>query len=1031
MAEALYRKYRPQTFEDVVGQTHIERTLKNAIESDKVSHAYLFCGPRGTGKTTTARLLAKALLCEHGPTPSPDGTCEQCLAIAEGNHPDVNELDAASRTGVENVREEIIGRVQYAPTRGRYKIYIIDEVHMLSTAAFNALLKTLEEPPSHVVFVLCTTDPQKVPETIHSRCQRFDFHRLSNDEIVSRLGAVCMAEGVEFEGDALDLAAHRAQGGMRDALTTLEQLIAFGGGKVTLEVAQSVLGSIDATDISTVVNGIVKRDAAACFTWLSEYVETGADLARFARDLAAYIRDLYVLCLTDGALAVDAPQASRASMAAEAQAFGADRLSYVLRVLGDLNNELRTSTNPRLSFEIALTRMVRPESDLTLEALAARIAALEQLVASGSLPSSAATSVEALRPRESAGNPSVRPSAGSASPIRNQESISDASHPFVEDGSNPMTMRVSSTSASSGPARREISQPQTTPQMQASVPPVSGGFRSPEQRPAPSQPSSAVVPPATVMHAAAAMDRAAAFRAKLEERRAANAAARQAGATASRPPAFSGGAYATSSAAVSAPESALRADARGGDVSMPHFDEARDASSAALSREGSDASAAALSQDAPISSGEASADVRAKLSDPSALQRCWKAAIADLKRQRAAYGALLLSARASVSPDGAKLLIEFSQENTFAFSAAQKPDFAQAASSALQAAFGGFVPFEVIQAASAFAPRAAGGRGFGQGGQAPASSAPTSFGGAPSYEDDDWVPYTDADVASYADDEVPYDDADAFSYGEQEVPEEGVALAESPAPAYRAPWDAVDSLDSSQEAPQKEPASPTFSASFGSAESMDAAFEVPSGSDGRIVLGVAGPEPVDPYIVGKKLGFDSMPQPKKRHKGMIDPKGWPERGVDVSQSNMPALSQEPAGSQVVCAGGSSSQNATDAAYSRGIAENADAGAEASDQDGAAERDATGTAFSSPREAGAAASPMGTGAESADTVAAASFGAVPARPNPFASRPMPAGIGAQKPDEQTFSASGLSHGNEMDVADIFGSFGVSFDSVQEE
>ena len=1026
MAEALYRKYRPQTFEDVVGQTHIERTLKNAIESDKVSHAYLFCGPRGTGKTTTARLLAKALLCEHGPTPSPDGTCEQCLAIAEGNHPDVNELDAASRTGVENVREEIIGRVQYAPTRGRYKIYIIDEVHMLSTAAFNALLKTLEEPPSHVVFVLCTTDPQKVPETIHSRCQRFDFHRLSNDEIVSRLGAVCMAEGVEFEGDALDLAAHRAQGGMRDALTTLEQLIAFGGGKVTLEVAQSVLGSIDATDISTVVNGIVKRDAAMCFTWLSEYVETGADLARFARDLAAYIRDLYVLCLTDGALAVDAPQASRASMAAEAQAFGADRLSYVLRVLGDLNNELRTSTNPRLSFEIALTRMVRPESDLTLEALAARIAALEQLVASGSLSSSAATSVEASRPHESAGSLSVRSSAGSASPIRDQKSISDASRPFEEEGPNPMMMRASSASASSGPARREISQPQTTPQMQASVPPVSGGFRSPEQRPVPSQASPAVVPPATVMHAAAAMDRAAAFRAKLEERRAANAAARQAGATASRPPAFSEGAYAASSTAVSAPEFALRADARGGDVSMPHFDGARDASSAALSREGSDASAAALSQNAPISSGEASADVRAKLSDPSALQRCWKAAIADLKRQRAAYGALLLSARASVSPDGAKLLIEFSQENTFAFSAAQKPDFAQAASAALQAAFGGFVPFEVIQAASAFAPRAAGGQGFGQGGQAPASSAPTSFGGAPSYEDDDRVPYTDADVASYADDVVPYDDADAFSYGEQEAPEEGVALAESPAPAYRAPWDAADSLDASQEVPQKEPASPASSASFGSAE-----FGAPSGSDGRVVLGVAGPEPVDPYIVGKKLGFDSMPQPKKRHKGMIDPKGWPERGVDASQSNTPALSQEPAGSQVVCAGGSSSQNATDAAYSRGVAENADAGAEASGQDGAAERDAAGTAFSSPREAGAAASPMGAGAESADTVAVASFGAVPARPNPFASRPMPAGIGAQKPDEQVFSASGLSHGNEMDVADIFGSFGVSFDSVQEE
>ena len=233
MAEALYRKYRPQTFDDVVGQTHIERTIKNAIEADRVSHAYLFCGPRGTGKTTTARLLAKALLCEHGPTPCPDGTCQQCLDIAEGIHPDVNELDAASRTGVENVREEIINRVQFAPTRGRYKVYIIDEVHMLSNAAFNALLKTLEEPPSHIIFILCTTDPQKIPETILSRCQRFDFHRLSHEEIVSRLGAVCMAEGLEFEGEALDLIAHQAQGGMRDALTTLEQLAAFGGGSIT------------------------------------------------------------------------------------------------------------------------------------------------------------------------------------------------------------------------------------------------------------------------------------------------------------------------------------------------------------------------------------------------------------------------------------------------------------------------------------------------------------------------------------------------------------------------------------------------------------------------------------------------------------------------------------------------------------------------------------------------------------------------------------------------------------------------------
>ena len=234
MAEALYRKYRPQVFADVVGQEPIERTLRNALEQNKISHAYLFCGPRGTGKTTTARLLAKALLCEKGPTPEPDGTCEECRMIADGTHPDVYELDAASRTGVENMREEVIGRVQFAPTRGRTKVYIIDEVHMLSLATFNALLKTLEEPPDHVVFILCTTDPQKVPETVHSRCQRFDFRRIAPESMVARLGAVCVSEGVEFEGEALDLIAHRADGGLRNALTSLEQIIAFEGGSVTL-----------------------------------------------------------------------------------------------------------------------------------------------------------------------------------------------------------------------------------------------------------------------------------------------------------------------------------------------------------------------------------------------------------------------------------------------------------------------------------------------------------------------------------------------------------------------------------------------------------------------------------------------------------------------------------------------------------------------------------------------------------------------------------------------------------------------------
>lgn len=377
MAEALYRKYRPQIFEDVVGQEHIEHTIKNAIEQDKVSHAYLFTGPRGTGKTTTARLLAKALLCECGPTPEPDGTCDDCVMIANGEHPDVYELDAASRTGVENVREEIIGRVQFAPTRGRYKIYIIDEVHMLSTAAFNALLKTLEEPPSHVVFILATTDPQKVPETIHSRCQRFDFRRISAESIVSRLGAICVSEDVEFEGEALDLIAHRAEGGMRNALTSLEQLIAFGEGKVTMEVAERLLGSIDTNDLAEIVRAIGTRDVASCFRWTAEYVETGADLAQFVRDLAEHMRNMYVLSLAGADVALEVSETVRRELASELPLFGPDRLARLLGVLGDLSAELKTSTNPRLSFEIALTRMVRPDSDLTLEALAERIEALE------------------------------------------------------------------------------------------------------------------------------------------------------------------------------------------------------------------------------------------------------------------------------------------------------------------------------------------------------------------------------------------------------------------------------------------------------------------------------------------------------------------------------------------------------------------------------------------------------------------------------------------------------------------------------
>ena len=440
MAEALYRKYRPQIFEDVVGQEHIERTIKNAIAQDKVSHAYLFTGPRGTGKTTTARLLAKALLCEKGPTDTPDGTCDDCEMIAAGEHPDVYELDAASRTGVENVREEIIGRVQFAPTRGRYKVYIIDEVHMLSTAAFNALLKTLEEPPSHVVFILATTDPQKVPETIHSRCQRFDFRRISTEAMVSRLGAICTAENVEFEGEALELIAHRAEGGMRNALTSLEQLIAFGDGAVTMEVAERMLGAVDSTDLADIVRTIGARDAAACFRWVAEYVETGADMAQFVANLAEHMRNMYVMAVAGPEVVLDVSEATRRELIQELPLFGVDRLARLLGVLGDVAGELKTSTNPRLTFEIALTRMVRPDADVTLEALAERVETLERQLAGASVvaaaaPASAGVPVAAPAPVSAAAPAAVVSAAvapAGASPVGG-----DLGRPSAPAGSAP------------------------------------------------------------------------------------------------------------------------------------------------------------------------------------------------------------------------------------------------------------------------------------------------------------------------------------------------------------------------------------------------------------------------------------------------------------------------------------------------------------------------------------------------------------------------------------------------------------------
>lgn len=400
--ESLYRKYRPLTFDSVVGQQHIVSTLEHAITEGRLSHAYLFCGPRGTGKTTMARILAKALLCRNAEAARaegasgcmPDGTCEECELIAEGNHPDVYELDAASRTGVDNVREEIINSVNFAPVRGKYKIYIIDEVHMLTTAAFNALLKTLEEPPAHVIFVLCTTDPQKILETILSRCQRFDFHRIGNEDIEHRLAYVCEQEGFDYDDEALAIVARHAKGGMRDALSTLEQLSVFGNGSVHADDARSLLGEVSDQILGEFSRAIADRDVAELYGLIRAQVEEGNDLLELTRDLVAHVRDVYVACVAGARAELFEGGSEQAeALAAEAAAFGehpADRLARVLTVLDDAALEMRGASDVRLVLEIACTRLARPEADLTIEALAERVARLEAMVANGAVPASAA-----------------------------------------------------------------------------------------------------------------------------------------------------------------------------------------------------------------------------------------------------------------------------------------------------------------------------------------------------------------------------------------------------------------------------------------------------------------------------------------------------------------------------------------------------------------------------------------------------------------------------------------------------------------
>ncbi len=361
---ALYRKFRPPVFEDVKGQDHIITTLKNQIRSDRVGHAYLFCGTRGTGKTSVAKILAKAVNCEHPVDGSPCGECEMCKEIATGNSMNVIEIDAASNNGVDNVRE-IIDEVSYSPTKGKRKVYIIDEVHMLSAGAFNALLKTLEEPPSYVMFILATTEVHKIPITILSRCQRYDFHRITIDTIEGRLRQVVDAEGIRVEEKALRYIAKTADGSMRDSLSLLDQCIAFNyGQELTYDKVLGVLGAVDTEVFRELFSALYSQNVDKALTLLSDVVIQGRELTQFVNDFVWYLRNLMLVQASDQMEdVVDISTDNLKYLKEQAQGTDTDTILRFIRIFSELSSNIRYATQKRILIEITLIRLCKPQMD--------------------------------------------------------------------------------------------------------------------------------------------------------------------------------------------------------------------------------------------------------------------------------------------------------------------------------------------------------------------------------------------------------------------------------------------------------------------------------------------------------------------------------------------------------------------------------------------------------------------------------------------------------------------------------------------